>query len=67
MHKPEGQTVYEQIAAIPQIARGIVWCTKCGHKQDVKGKFCLQYGLPRCCGYTMTIYSPEERRALSIG
>jgi hypothetical protein len=67
LHAPKMNALYETIAEIPQIARGLVWCTKCGRKQMVKGSSCLRYGWPRCCGYTMTIDSPEERRALSAG
>lgn len=48
---------YRQAAnAIPQIARGMAWCTTCGHWQRVDG-------WPTHCGHTMTIDSPEERAA----
>jgi hypothetical protein len=50
------------IAAIPQIARGQVWCTKCGHTERANGaRATLGGGWPKCCGYTMTIDSPAER------
>lgn len=50
------------IAKIPQIARGLVWCTVCGNRQRVDGvKATLSSGWPKCCGYTMTLDSPEER------
>lgn len=50
------------IAEIPQIKRGKVWCTVCGREQSVNGvSATLQTGWPKCCGYTMTIDSPEER------
>lgn len=62
---PPVERLYSEIAAIPQLARGLVWCTKCGRKQIVKAGYCLRYGWPKCCGYTMTIDSPEERRAVS--
>ena len=55
---------YDDIAKIPQIARGQVWCTVCGHTQKVSGAAALQHGWPKHCGYTMTIDSPEERKAL---
>lgn len=50
---------------IPQISRGMVWCTDCGRSQRVDGGECLRNGWPKCCGYTMTIDSPSERAALS--
>lgn len=46
---------------IPQFKRGVVWCTQCGHSQRVDVAYALRCGWPRCCGYTMTIDSPEER------
>lgn len=54
------------IANIPQIKRGMVWCTTCGRQESVRGRSCLTTGWPKCCGYTMTIDSPEERRALAL-
>lgn len=56
--------LYEKIADIPQIKRGIVWCKTCGRSQKVNGGGCIRTGWPKCCGYTMTIDSPEERIAL---
>ena len=46
---------------VPQLARGIVWCRTCGQQQKVDSGLCLSSGWPRCCGYTMTMDSPEER------
>ncbi len=51
--------------SIPQIARGKVWCTQCGKVQRVDGARALERGWPKCCGYTMTIDSPEERASTS--
>lgn len=48
---------------VPQFRRGIVWCTTCGASQKVDSAECLGAGWPKCCGYTMTIDSPEERNA----
>ena len=45
----------------PKLTRGIVWCTTCGKSKKVSSENCLQAGWPKCCGYTMTIDSPEER------
>ena len=53
------------IAAILQIKRGMVWCTTCRRSERVNGvNATLGGGWPKCCGYTMTIDSPEERAAL---
>lgn len=46
----------------PSLKRGRVWCTECGRSQWVNSAECLRGGWPKCCGYTMTIDSPEERR-----
>lgn len=47
----------------PSLARGQVWCTKCGRTEKVGNG--LKNGWPLCCGYTMTIDSPAEREALA--
>lgn len=55
----------DSIGNIPQIKRGRVWCTECGATQKVNGANAIAGGgWPKCCGYTMTIDSPEERNAL---
>lgn len=51
----------------PQLKRGLVWCTECGERQRVDSAECLRTGWPKHCGYTMTLDSPEERRAAGIG
>jgi hypothetical protein len=48
----------------PSLARGQVWCTKCGHTRCVNSGHCFANGWPICCGETMTIDSPAERAAL---
>jgi hypothetical protein len=55
------------VERVPQLRRGIVWCTKCGASQPVNSGACLRSGWPKCCGYTMTIDSPEERSARAKG
>lgn len=50
------------VADVPQLRRGIVWCTKCGRSQKVNAADCLRSGWPKCHGYTMTIDSPDERK-----
>lgn len=57
--------IHDQIAKdVPQIKRGMVWCTVCGRSERVNGAECLRHGWPKCHGYTMTIDSPDERRSL---
>lgn len=54
-----------EISDIPQIKRGMVWCKTCGRSQSTAGTDPMRNGWPKCCGYTMTIDSPEERSALT--
>lgn len=53
------------VSRVPQLARGVVWCTDCGRSQKVDAARHLLRGWPRCCGYTMTIHSPEEQAELA--
>ena len=46
---------------VPQLRRGRVWCTVCGHSERVHAGNALRSGWPKHCGYTMTIDSPQER------
>lgn len=46
---------------VPQLKRGQVWCHTCGSTLKVDSAQCLRSGWPLCCGYTMSIDSPEER------
>jgi len=48
----------------PKLARGQVWCHRCGHTRKVDSAGCFARGWPLCCGETMSIDSPEERAAL---
>ena len=58
--------VAKNLADIPAIKRGQVWCTVCGHMQRVDGVAAISGGgWPTHCGFTMTIDSPEERAALA--
>ncbi len=58
-------SIYDKMAAShPSLTRGKVWCRSCDREQSVKAAGALQHGWPKCCGYTMTIDSPEERAAL---
>ena len=59
-----GAVIEDVSETIPQLKRGLVWCTKCGNSQRVDSRQCLSHGWPECCGETMTIDSPEERARL---
>lgn len=57
-------SLQDDLAQIPQFKRGRVWCTVCGHSQQVNAVGAtMGAGWPKCCGFTMTIDSPEERAA----
>jgi hypothetical protein len=47
----------------PSLRRGMVWCRTCQRSQKVDSADCLRNGWPKCCGYTMTIDSPDEQRS----
>jgi predicted Abi (CAAX) family protease len=49
------------VAAVPQLARGRVWCRSCGASRVVDSAVALRLGWPKHCGATMTIDAPEER------
>ena len=51
--------------SVPQLNRGVVWCRTCGNSEFVDSGYCLRHGWPKCCGYTMTIDSPQERTEAS--
>jgi hypothetical protein len=48
---------------VPSLKRGRVWCHTCGYSQAVDSARCLATGWPTHCGHTMSIDSPEERKA----
>ncbi len=57
-------SLYDDLAHChPKLSRGRVWCTKCGRTTQVNAAEAFRSGWPTCCGYTMTIDSPEERRS----
>jgi hypothetical protein len=63
MKIPDLSRIHENIANnSPKLRRGMVWCVKCGRSQQVDAANCLAQGWPKCCGETMTIDSPGERR-----
>lgn len=50
------------LSKIPQLKRGKCWCRTCGRMRHVDSlKAITGGGWPKCCGYTMTIDSPEEQ------
>lgn len=46
-----------------KLERGRVWCRTCGRSQANDSATSLRHGWPKCCGYTMTIDSPDEQAA----
>jgi hypothetical protein len=59
------KTFAAAIGKIPQFARGMVWCHTCGREQRVDAiSATTRTSWPVCCGHTMSIDSPEERRAM---
>ena len=53
---------HDLLNSVPQLRRGMCWCVSCGRSEQVDSGDCLRNGWPKCCGHTMTIDSPEERR-----
>lgn len=53
------------VSSCPILKRGLVWCRHCQRVRDVNAADCLQRGWPKCCGFTMTIDSPDEQAALA--
>lgn len=52
--------MYDKIAnSHESLKKNKVWCRSCGKEQKVDSAVCLQKGWPKCCGYTMTIDSPD--------
>jgi hypothetical protein len=48
------------VERVPQLARGTVWCHECGRSVRVDSGECLGSGWPKCCGFTMSLDSPDE-------
>lgn len=56
------QALYDEIAkSHPSLLGGRVYC-RCGKTRNVDAARCLRSGWPKCCGMTMTIDNPEERK-----
>lgn len=47
----------------PKLTRGQVWCLTCGATAKVDSGTALRSGWPKCCGFTMSLDSPDERAA----
>lgn len=61
-------TLHKNLAVChPKLQRGVVWCKTCGRSEGVDSEFCLRHGWPKCCGQTMTIDAPWERKAVRDG
>ncbi len=57
--------LYKKLANLgPQLIRNQVWCRTCGSTKKVDSEKCFEIGWPECCGFTMTIDSPEEQLRL---
>jgi len=60
-------SLYSELAEChPKLRRGKVFCHKCGNVINVNPEWCLQSGWPKCCGETMSIDNPEERKQLAL-
>ena len=54
---------YEKaVAGSSRFSRGQVWCHTCGNTRKVDSAECLRMGWPTCCGWTMSLDSPDERK-----
>ena len=51
----------QAVADNDKLRRGRVWCLTCRRSQLVDSAECLRMGWPKCCGYTMSLDSPDER------
>lgn len=54
----------DMVRGSTKLQRGRVWCLECGRVQSVNSARCLRTAWPECCEYTMSLDSPEERKAL---
>lgn len=58
-------TLYQDIVKNDKsgkLQKGIVYCHECGTKRKVDSAFCLANGWPKCCGKTMSLDSPSEKK-----
>lgn len=57
-------TFADDLNSIPQVKRGLVYCHECRRVQSFAGTNPFCDGWPKCCGYTMSLDTPEERDTL---
>lgn len=56
--------LYDEIAkSHPSLLGGRVWCTRCNSFRHVNAGGALRSGWSQCCGRTVKVDSPEERKA----
>lgn len=55
--------IARDLTEIPQIKRGLLFCHHCGRQESIRGNP-FGTGWPKCCNYTMSLDSPEERQAM---
>ena len=54
---------YQAIAnSHPKLAAGMAYCHSCERSQHVNSGAAPKTGWPKCCGYTMSLDTPEDRR-----
>ena len=53
--------IERDLADLPQFKRGLLFCHTCGKTEPIRGGE-IRNGWPKCCGYTMSLDSPEERK-----
>ena len=58
--------LHSDLMDIPQVKRGKVFCHECGRVASIQGNP-FRTGWEKCCGYTMSLDSPEERAAFKAG
>jgi len=52
--------IIDDVCEHPKLKRNMVWCRHCGKSKRIDNKVAMRNGYPKCCGYTMTIDSPDE-------
>lgn len=61
----ERQAIHDRLAGShSSLTRGQVWCRSCGASRRIDSANALRSGWPKCCGYTMTVDSPDEQAAM---
>lgn len=63
MKLPTVDNILKPVTGLNKVKRGMVWCKQCETSQKVDSGVCFRTGWPKCCAYTMTLDSPDERAA----